>query len=207
MEQSCSFHGFNCDFSKIIGTPPSKRDSYFQEAQFDEEQVDYLRAQILNISNVSMGILLPDAELFHSSSSSQSWWKASFPNSQSAGGVFFSTIPQLSIWGGKAPLGVTLKYRTKENSLPILHLPARSLLLDILIELSGEGELEDPEAERKLVGDDIIPLLNQLGFWGYYSCEECEIYLSNSAISKILEMKPLIWEDRRIGSSYSIRSN
>lgn len=202
--EECSFHGFNCDFTKII-TVPDKKDLFFQEAQFDEEQVEDLRFQILSIPNISLGVLLPDAELFHSSSSSQSWWTSSVPKSQSAGGVFFSTIPQLSIWGGKAPLGVTLKYQTKKNSFPILHVPSRSLLLPILIELSDEEELKEPRAERNLVGDDIIPLLNQLGFWGYYSCEECEIYLSNEAIPKILESKPSVWEDRRISSSYRIR--
>lgn len=198
---ACAWHDQECNFEPIT-RPINPNDRVFRESEFDEEQIEQLREEILMIPGTALRSFLPDAILFHSTSSTNEWWKAKLPESQSAGGIFFSTNPEISMLGGKAPFGVTLQYQVHPNDVGVLYLPSRNSMGPILQSLSSDN---GDYLASHLVGDDIIPLLNQLGFLGYYSCDECELYLINEIIPLVIYPKPEIYSDRRMSRSYTIR--
>lgn len=187
---SCVWDGVPCNYDKILhdasGTIIPSKNIFNPGITVDGETENY-RESILS-SFDGFGKLTPTSKIFHSTSSREEWWKKYLPRNDSLGGVFFSTDVSISVLGGKSPLGVTLSYEII-NGGDI-----------ILLFVKNRNELFETEEGKSImaVGDLVAEYLVPFGFYGYYSCDECEIFLTNEAVKKLMDINFVTMvEDRR----------
>lgn len=186
----------NCNFEEnIIKYNGKIENSYDNNLVLNEEELN-LREQILDMiknGDLEIGILKQNSKLYRASSKKDNWWEKIILESR-AGGLFFSKDIELAFIGGKAPFGIAVEYTIKNNDIPLLYIPRRDELFRT-----------EEEEEIHLVGDDIKNIILPLGFWGYYSCDECELFISNNVINNIIMTPGKVISDRSLIGSYTIR--
>jgi len=189
--EGCSFHSHECYFDPVIEKVESPSSSEIFNVTEQKKRVK-LHKKTKSLFD-GYGRIKKGAKLFHSSSSSQLWFKTSLPFNSDKGGVFFSTDVELSELGGKAPFGTTMLYETiAESPFVIPYIKRRDELVE--------------DQEFGVTGDMIATqLLPQFFLWGYYSCDECELFLTNEAINLLFDLTHVkLHEDRRSSGRWSV---
>lgn len=129
------------------------------------------------------------------------WWKKYFPGAKSYGGGWFT---HTSSYGGPT-FGMYLYYKL-EKDLPVLYIPKYDKKInnpeyitktahvnEALDEYSSSHIIQGPRGWKKkgyqnlhekdsYFADGLGKRLSELGFNGYISCDECEVFISHKAM-------------------------